>query len=287
MKNISTGLIKNMNKYCLLYSFCCFFLLLSQNVWGAAPTDPEQLRDRLEASVKQASKTGEKTAAWQMEREHLLEEIQDLELKAAWAEFQLGKTEKWLATERSNVETLTENLARAATTREQLEPFLEVLYGNLEDHVLADLPFLKEERNRRLAYIRSTLDSPEASLSDKLGRLLEAMQVEVDYGYNVEATQELVQTSKGESVQATVLRLGRLSLFRLLGDNSHLERYDREKKLWQKLPDSSIFEVEKAIEIARKKRVSTLLFLPVGSVSALSQAPRSETLDNQKVGERQ
>ncbi len=63
--------------------------------------------------------------------------------------------------------------------------------------------------------------------------------------------------------------MGRLSLFRLLGNNSSLERYDREKEAWLALSSTSIYEVEKAVEIARKKRVSSLLFLPVGAVSKL------------------
>lgn len=255
----------------LFSSFCCLsFFWLASNVL-AESKGPEQLRNRLEMSVKNASDVGQKTAAWQVERQRLLEQIQDLDLKAAWADFQLEKTEKWLSTEKNNIEILTTNIARATTTREQLEPFFEVLYADLENHVLLDLPFLTEERRRRLAYIRSTLDDPEAQLSDKLGRLLEAMQVEVDYGYTVEVSEELTEGDAGETVQAMIFRLGRLSLFRLLSNNSHLERYDSDDDVWRPLPDGSIFEMEKAIEIARKKRVSSLLFLPVGTFSSLKK----------------
>ncbi len=231
-------------------------------------SEPQQLRNRLEKSVGEASRVGKVTEAWQTERQQLIEEIQNLELKTAWTEFRLEKTEKWLASEKNNIETLTQNLSRAAATREHLAPLLEVFYADLEAHVLSDLPFLGEERRRRLAHIRSTLDSPKSQLSDKMGQLFEAMRVEVDYGYTVDVTEKLVKNRKGEIVQATVFRLGRLSLFRLLADDSVLERYDSEQGNWHELSDNSIFEIEKAIEIARKKRVSTLLFLPVDSINA-------------------
>mgnify|MGYP002398469862 CR=1 FL=1 len=212
---------KFMRRYHRICVGACLALLFSICAW-AGPSEPEQLRDKLESSVQQASQVGKETAAWQMEKQRLLSEIQDFELKAAWADYQLEKTEKWLATEQNNVETLAGNLKKAASTREQLEPLLEVFYADLEDHVRADLSFLADERKRRLAHIRSTLDDPEASLSDKLGRLFEAMQVEVDYGYSVDVTEELVKNSEGEDTQAVVFRLGRLSLFRFLEGNSLL-----------------------------------------------------------------
>ncbi|MBN4046043.1 DUF3450 family protein, partial [bacterium AH-315-P11] len=59
---------------------------------------------------------------------------------------------------------------------------------------------------------------------------------------------------------------------RLLGDGSRLERYNSATEEWQELPARSVFEVKKAVEIARKKRVSSLLFLPVGPLGELSHA---------------
>lgn len=238
-------------------------LMFSGHHCLAAENDPVHLQKQLEQSITKASDVGKKTAAWQRERESLLAEIQDLELKAAWADFQLEKTEKWLSTENKNTEILETNLAKAANTREQLEPFFEVLYEGLEAHIASDLPFLQKERTRRLAHIRSTLDTGDASLSDKLGRLLEAMQVEVDYGYTVDVTKELVHNQNGNTTEASVFRLGRLSLFRLLENGTQLEGYDKDKNTWVPLTNKVIPDVEKAMEIARKKRVSTLLYLPI------------------------
>ena len=244
---------------CLLSGF------FSQEL-AAAPT-PEALRDTIQHSVTGASETGRSTAAWQSEKQQLIQEIQELELKVAWTRFQLDKTRQWLASEQGHVETLNDNLARAETTRNSLTPLLEVLYGDLERHVHSDLPFLPEERSRRLAHIRTTLDSADATLSDKLGRLLEAMQVEADYGYSVDAHDELVQLADNTTAKATVFRLGRLSLFRLLEEGKRVERYDHQQKRWLAVPPQLAFEIEKGIDIANKKRVATLLSLPIGTLT--------------------
>ncbi|PHR29874.1 MAG: hypothetical protein COA36_03195 [Desulfotalea sp.] len=247
-----------------VFHFLTSLLIITTNQCWAMESKPIQLHQRLEQAVNSASTVGTKTAAWQQEKQFLLTEIQDLELKTAWADFQLEKTKKWLTTEQTNTRTLETNLQNGAATREQLEPFLELLYAELETHINSDLPFLQQERNRRLAHIRLTLDDPEAPLSDKLGRLLRAIQVEVDYGYSIDVTKDLVTTPKGETTQASIFRLGRLSLLRLLNNGTQIERYNKKTNTWMHLTDDSIHEVEKAMEIARKKRVSTLLFLPIG-----------------------
>lgn len=268
-------------KTALNFSFCGLLFIMVCNPCLAADNDPVQLQKQLEQSITEASSVGKKTAAWQQERELLLAEIQDLELKVAWADFQLEKTEKWLATEQNNTRTLETNLAKAANTREQLEPFFEVLYEGLETHIDNDLPFLEQERSRRLAHIRSILDTAGSSLSDKLGRLLEAIQVEVDYGYTVDVTQELVHKQDGETTQASVFRLGRLALFRLLENGTELERFNNDNNSWEPLAENAIPDIEKAMEIARKKRVSTLLYLPIRQSA---EKASKQNISNEKGG---
>lgn len=259
--------------------FICLAVLwsgVSTGLAGAAETTPVQAHTRLLQSIDGAAATGKRTQAWQNERQQLLDEIQALELQRAWAEFQLEKTERWLAAELKNTTVLEKNLASAAATREQLEPFLEVLYETLELHVQRDMPFNLVERNRRLVFIRSALDDPGRSLSDKLGRLFEAMQVEVDYGYTVEAGEELVELAGGQFCRATLLRLGRLALFRILDGGNRLERFEVQSGKWVEISVSYIPEVEKAMDIARKKRVTTLLHLPIGKSGTVENAGNVE-----------
>ena len=258
---------------CLNALLFCVGVRVGVGSTHAVATAPAELHGQLQQAIVEAGKTGEKTEAWLNERQQLLDEIQSLELKKAWAEFQLAKTERWLEAEVENTALLEENLAKAAATREQLEPFLEVLYETLEHHVQKDMPFNQEERSRRLAFIRSTLDDPTKGLSDKLGRIFEAMQVEVDYGYTVEAGEELAELGQNQFSQATLFRLGRLSLFRIFGGQGRLERFDGRSGEWVEVSARYIPEVEKAIDIARKKRVTTLLNLPVGTMAQLTEEP--------------
>jgi len=258
----TTGMAKiKMIQFCLcliLAAFAAFTPL-------CRAAGPENIHKTLENSIDRSSKAGIATKKWMDEREGLIQELQDLELKDAWTQFQLERTQRYLLSEEKNITVLQENLAQAGKTKNTLAPFLEVLYLDLENHVKSDLPFAGEERNRRLAFIRSSLDDPTASLSDKFGRLLEAIQIESDYGYSVDITQEVVEDIKGGPGQVFVFRLGRLGLFRLMEADSHVQKYTTATGEWQDLSNPNIGELKKAMEIARKKRVTTLVELPVGS----------------------
>lgn len=247
-----------------MMQFCLCLVLAAFTVLCRA-AGPEEVHKKLENSVNRSSKAGIATKKWTEEREGLIQELQDLELKAAWVRFQVERTQRYLLSEKKNIAVLQENLAQAGKTQDTLAPFLEVLYLDLENHVTSDLPFAREERNRRLAFIRSSLDDPDARLSDKFGRLLDAIQIESDYGYSVDVTQEVVQDIKGGPGQVFVFRLGRLGLFRLSEADSHVQKYTRSTGEWQEVFKPDIGELKKAMEIARKKRVTTVVELPLGS----------------------
>ncbi len=250
----------------LQFGLCfCLCLILAAVAPLCRAAEPEDVHKTLENSISRASKAGSTTKKWMEKREGLIQELQELELKDAWTQFQLERTQRYLLSEKKNIAVLQENLVQAGKTQNTLAPFLEVLYFDLENHVKSDLPFAREERNKRLAFIRSSLDDPDASLSAKFGRLLEAIQIESDYGYSVDVTQEVVENIKGSPGQVFVFRLGRLGLFRLMEADSHVQKYTKTAGKWQDISKPNIGELRKAMEIARKKRVTTVVELPVGS----------------------
>ena len=244
-------------------------LVLIPAVVFSAP-GPETVPQQLQKSVEKAAAIGQQNSVWERERGGIIQEIQNAELQLEWATFQLERTERLLAAEQQNILILQQNMREAQQTRDQLAPFLEVLYADLENHIIQDLPFQEEERRRRLDFIRGTLDDPAAGLSDKIGRLLEAMQVELDYGYTVDVTEAIIEQD-GHKEQAIIFRLGRLTMFRLLEGGTHAQRYNRVSKNWDDIADDAVKPIVYAIEIARKNRVTSILSLPIGTFAELAE----------------
>ena len=245
-----------------IVQFCLCLIMVCIAAEGRT-AGPEMVAKALEESIGRASKAGVTTQKWQEERQRMIQELLDLELKDAWNKFQLEKTQRYIVSEQENIAVLKQNLARVKKTRNTLSPFLEVLYLDLENHVKNDLPFAVQERERRLAFIRASLDDSTAGLSDKFGRILDAIQVECQYGYTIAVTQEVVEDVDGGSGQVSCFRLGRLGLFRVSAGNSRISRYQKESKTWHDISNADAGEFKKAMEIARKKRVTVVVKLPV------------------------
>jgi len=256
-----------------LMQFClCFVMVcIASPGWTAGP---EVVAKTLEKSIGRASKAGIATQKWQEDRQTMIQELLDLELKEAWTRFQLEKTQRYIISEQENIAVLKQNLAQVEKTRNTLSPFLEVLYLDLENHVRNDLPFAVDERERRLAFIRSSLDDSTARLSEKFGRILDAIQVESQYGYSVEVTQEVVEDADGGPGQVSCFRLGRLGLFRVSAGNRRILRYQKESKTWQNISQADAGEFKKAMEISRKKRVTAVVKLPVGKLNMENNSSR-------------
>jgi CRISPR/Cas system-associated endonuclease Cas3-HD len=107
-----------------------------------------------------------------------------------------------------------------------LESYLGSTVTALEEFIQQDLPFLRKERKMRLASIRETLSHPEKTAAEKYRRVMEAFQVEAEYGRTVEVYQETIDI-EGQPILVDILRLDRLSLFCQSPDGKIAAHYDR------------------------------------------------------------
>ena len=144
-----------------------------------------------------------------------------------------------------------------------LEPFLDDVMVRLEAFVKKDIPFLPDEREKRLCFLKETLNSFHAGLSEKTERLLDALQVEAGYGTSVEKTETAIELENGPTL-VNLLRVGRTALFYQTPDGKQSGRFNREKGGWEVLPEAYSREIIRAMEVAEKKRTPVLLDLPVG-----------------------
>lgn len=208
--------------------------------------------------------------AWAGQRAPLADAIEaaqkDLKLVAA----QRVKAEAYLAGQRAKVAELKRRLAEMARIRQELEPLLDQGMARLETVVAGGLPFLAAERAQRLASLKRTLNDFDASLARKAHRLLEALEVEARYGQTV-AVEETELEVAGGSRRVRLLRLGRLALFALDPSGRQAWRWDRQAQKW--MPQEELVrQLGMAAEIAQRRRVVSLVELPVGLAPAAPEA---------------
>lgn len=163
---------------------------------------------------------------------------------------------------------IDEQLENIDTTQRDIVPLMIKMVDVIEQFVELDSPFLPEERTNRVEQLKTMMTRADVSLAEKFRRILEAYQVETEYGRTLEAYQGEL---KAEDSLRTVdfLRVGRVGLYYLTLDQREAGMWDLDTRSWQQLPRESIQSVVQGLKVARKQLPPDLLTLPVKTPEAV------------------
>lgn len=170
-----------------------------------------------------------------------------------------------------DLEDYQQQLDGLARTEESVAPMMEQMVQVLEAFVAADLPFLPQEREDRLALLKEMLPQADISLAEKYRRILEAYQIESDYGRTLEAWRGELDTAEGGVRTVEFLRLGRVMLYYQTLDAHETGWWNPKARQWQSLGDAARRPVTRAIAIARQQQAPTWVDLPMKTLAQEQQ----------------
>lgn len=152
-------------------------------------------------------------------------------------------------------------LDEIATTQRDVLPLMQEMVATLERFVELDAPFLPKERTERVANIQALMQRSDVSVSEKFRRILEAYQIEVEYGRTLDAYEGTIgDDDDARSVE--FVRLGRVSLLYQTPDGRETGYWDADAREW-KSDESLAPDVKNALKIAKKQGAPDLLVVPV------------------------
>ncbi len=248
---------------------CCMGLFIATAAW--ADSDAARVFEQARQGIKAETAAQAKYEEWRTEKETLSAEIRDLKATDAWLEFQIRKYRTYVSEQQKVLAELARRKQETTRLRRELEPFLETIVRRLEEAVAADLPFLGEERTRRIAFLKRSLADYHLGLGEKLRRVLEALRVEAEYGRTVERTEETLDLN-GTQTRVRLLRLGRIALFYQSGDGA-VGIWDAESGDWRQLDATYALTLRHACDMAERKRAVELLALPVSRPTPVRTQP--------------
>ena len=144
----------------------------------------------------------------------------------------------------------------------QIGPLIERMIVNLEKFVSLDIPFLIQEREERIDFLKDTLDRADVSVAEKFSQVLQAYQVENTYGTTIEAYTDVIEL-EGKSRQVDMLKWGRVALVFQTPDAEITGVWDNDARQWVILGDEFRQGVRDGLRIARKTMTADLVHLPV------------------------
>jgi hypothetical protein len=153
---------------------------------------------------------------------------------------------------------LQQQLADIDGTEHDLMPLMLRMLDGLEKFVSLDLPFLSQERHERIESLKRVMADDATPIAEKYRRLLEAYQIEAQYGRTLGAERARI----GDK-DVDLLHLGRVALFYLTPDGSEAGEWNASTHQWQRLDARWRAAVAQGLQIARESSTPQLLTLPV------------------------
>lgn len=229
----------------------------------AAPAGA-QLQEALTAQV-QADKTA---AATQEQIKQIQERTQDAAGRYAQAMADADSLERYnnqlqeqVKSQQTEIASIERQLTEIETTNREVQPLMQQMVDTLAQFVSLDVPFLLEERQARVQGLKDMMSRADVTISEKYRRILEAYQIELEYGRTLESYQGRLGTG-AEARTVEFVRLGRVSLMYRTIDGSETGYWDSTKKTW--VPDASYKQaVEVALRVAKRDGAAELLTVPV------------------------
>jgi hypothetical protein len=162
-----------------------------------------------------------------------------------------------------DIESIERQLDEVETTAREVVPLTQKMLDTLENFVALDVPFLIDERRARMKNLQGVMRRADVSLSEKYRRVLEAYQIEMEYGRTLEAYDG--HLGGGEDPRTVqFLRVGRVSLMYQTLDGSETGYWDADARDWVVANDYRR-AFEQGIGVAKKLTAPDLIRVPVPS----------------------
>jgi len=241
------------------------FILVLAATAAKSAEGPQGVKQRLEQALEKQVDIQEQVRRWSQEKQTLVNEILSLKTRLQWHRYQNEKYGAYIERERENIAELERRKKEMKTLRMKLEPYLDEVIADLEAFVDRDLTFLSGERSERIAYLKESMNDYHLSMSEKLRRVLEALQVEARYGRSTGVDTRTLRVN-GQTLQVQVLRVGRIARFYRSLDGERVGRWSEAEGSWQPLPRDYSRSVKQAMDMAQRKQAVDLVDLPIGGV---------------------
>ncbi|WP_199609818.1 DUF3450 domain-containing protein [Flocculibacter collagenilyticus] len=172
--------------------------------------------------------------------------------------------QKQIDNQLAELSQLDVSIDQVSVIERQITPLMLRMVDGLQQFVALDVPFLLAEREDRVANLQQLLERADVEVSEKFRRVLEAYQVEMDYGRTIEAYTGLL-TVDGKERDVEFLRLGRVALIYQTRDGAESGRWDQSTKSWSKLSSEHRIQIAKGLRMARKQLAPDMLMLPINA----------------------
>ncbi|TQV72161.1 DUF3450 domain-containing protein [Aliikangiella marina] len=250
-----------------------FLIILSACFATTIMTNSVATEVNLKPVVDQSAKINESAARSQQKIDRLAEQI-DNKLQAFKAvnkeidglKVYNAQMSRQIENQLLQMQSLSDSIEKVSVIERQITPLMLRMIDGLKDFVALDVPFLEEERKTRIDSLETMMDRADVAVSEKFRRVLEAYQIEVDYGRTIEAYSGLASLGNGSGEQeVNYLRIGRVALVYQTRDRKQMGIWNQNERRWDPLDDDFRSHILKGLRMAKKQMAPDMIVVPVSA----------------------
>ena len=162
------------------------------------------------------------------------------------------------------LEDISISIDQVDVINRQIFPLMERMIDGLEQSIKLDVPFLMEERTERIQNLHDIMERSDVSVAEKFRKVMEAYQIELDYGTSSEFYTQSLTLEDGATRSYNILRIGRVGLYFQSDDSKITGRWDNEQRAWV-IDDSARSDIRTGLRMARQLIAPELIVVPVAA----------------------
>ena len=171
---------------------------------------------------------------------------------------------KLVASQEEELASLDHQIANVTVIGREVTPLMLRMVDGLDQFIQLDVPMLGKERSERIIGLRELMDRADVEDSEKYRRIMEAYQIENEYGRTIEVYQDTLNMD-GQERTLDFLRIGRISLLYQTLDGDEVGAWDQGAHEWVKLGSEYRDSIRRGIRIARKQLAPDMIRVPVSA----------------------
>jgi hypothetical protein len=173
-----------------------------------------------------------------------------------------AQLEKLIDGQKKEMLSIRQQIDDVTNVDRTIMPLMFRMIDALEQFVKLDVPFLTDERRVRVANLRALMDRSDANPAEKYRKILEAYEIENEYGRTIEAYEGEMDIN-GEPRTVSFLRVGRVALVYQTLDGEESGAWDQAQGQFVDLDGDFDSELRSALRIAKQQAAPDLLVVPV------------------------
>ncbi|MGO2341402.1 DUF3450 domain-containing protein [Vibrio litoralis] len=175
---------------------------------------------------------------------------------------------KLVASQEAEKVSIDEQLTNIEETRQGVVPLMYHMIDGLQSSLEQGAPVRFASREKRLDELKTLMGRSDISDAEKYRRILEAYQIEMDYGSKLGIYEDQINLTQDDVRQVDLLYVGKVVLLARSKDAQHAWLWSQAKQQWQEVPADQKPDINQAYALANKQQAPSLLHLPLSVTQA-------------------